>query len=125
MLAAHLVPGYFAVVATKPQWKPEWNRWQRRLLWSAAFASTVLPDIDVIYNAFFRGFINHSWLWTHSCFACAGLGLLWLCLKQKAEWQYAQILVGLIALGWLSHLVLDVISHGTPLFYPVSPVMDW
>jgi hypothetical protein len=30
------------------------------------------------------------------------------------------MLVGLAAIGGLSHLALDVISHGTPLFYPFS-----
>jgi hypothetical protein len=123
MLAAHLVPGYFVVIATKPYWSPDWNPGQRGLLWLVTFAGTVLPDSDVIYNALCRGFINHSWLWTHSLFVCAGLGILWFCLKQNPEWRYGQTLVGLLAVGWLSHLVLDVISHGTPLFYPVSSVM--
>ena len=64
MLIAHLVPGYFAAVQSKPNWRPEWRRSQRIILWSVAIGSTVLPDLDVIYNTLFRGFINHSILWT-------------------------------------------------------------
>jgi hypothetical protein len=29
-------------------------------------------------------------------------------------------MTGLVAVGGLSHLVLDVIAHGTPLLYPLS-----
>jgi hypothetical protein len=33
------------------------------------------------------------------------------------------MLIGLVAVGGLSHLILDVISHGTPLLYPFSLYM--
>ena len=123
MLVAHLVPGYFAAAKSQPRWKPEWNVGQRALLWAAALGSTVVLDLDVIYNAAFRGFINHSTLWTHSLFVHLGVALGWWLLRRIGRWPYLQTLVGLIAVGGLSHLALDVIAHSTPLLYPVSLVM--
>ena len=120
MLIAHLVPGYFAAVKSRQSWKPKWNRSQRTLLWAVAFGSTVAPDLDVIYNALFRGFVNHSTLWTHSLIPYLGIGLIWWVLRHAKKWSLLQTLVGLIAIGGLSHLVLDVIAHGTPLLYPFS-----
>ncbi|MDX1995802.1 MAG: metal-dependent hydrolase, partial [bacterium] len=123
MLIAHLVPGYFAAIQTQPHWQPEWGKTRHALLWGAAFASTFVPDLDVIYNVLFRGFFNHSTLWTHSLFPHLGLAVLWWVLYRFRRFAYLRMLVGLAALGGLSHLLLDVISHGTPLFYPLSLVM--
>jgi hypothetical protein len=95
MLVAHLVPGYAAAVASRSRWPDEWNRAQRAGLWIAAFSSTAVPDFDVIMNILAGRGAYHSVLWT-------------------------QILTGLIAIGGLSHLMLDVIAHSTPLFYPFS-----
>jgi hypothetical protein len=120
MLAAHLVPGYFAVVNSQRQWRADWNAKQRVILWMAALISTFAPDLDVIYNTLFRGFANHSILWTHSLFVHLGIGLCWWLLRRNGRWPYLQTLVGLVAVGGLSHLVLDAVSHGTPLLYPVS-----
>lgn len=120
MLIAHVVPGYFAVVQSQPYWNAEWNKPARRLLWGVTLASTIVPDADVIYNALFRGFINHSTLWTHSLFVHGGVALLWLLLRLAGRWSYLQMLVGLAAIGGLSHLLLDMVSHGTPIFYPLS-----
>ena len=120
MLIAHLVPGYFAVTQSQKTWQPEWTRQQRILLWIAALVSTFVPDLDVIYNALFRGFFNHSTLWTHSLFPHLGVLACWYILHLSKRWPYLQTLVGLVAVGGLSHLALDVISHGTPLLYPIS-----
>jgi hypothetical protein len=120
MLIAHLVPGYLAATASSSTWSPEWTKEQRTLLWAAALGSTVLPDVDVIYNWLWRGFFNHSTLWTHSLWIYLGLGLMWLVLRAVNRGRYVRTLIGLAALGGLSHLALDVIAHGTPLFYPVS-----
>lgn len=122
MLAAHLVPGYFAAVKSQSTWKPEWSK-LRAILWVVALGSTVAPDLDVIYNALFRGFFNHSTLWTHSVFVYLGFGLLWFTLRALKRFPYLRTLVGLITVGGLSHLLLDVIAHGTPLLYPVSIVV--
>ncbi len=123
MLIAHLVPGYFVAVKSQPQWEPNWNTEQRALLWTAALASTVIPDLDVLYNALFRGFINHSTLWTHSLFLHSSIVIVWWLLRRVGRWSYVQTLAGLVAIGGVSHLVLDAISHGTPLLYPVSLAM--
>lgn len=120
MLAAHLVPGYLAAAKSQPIWSPDWSRPQRILLWIAALGSTVAPDTDVVYNTLFRGFFNHTTLWTHSIFVYLGLGLVWLLLRQWKRWPYLQTLLGLAAVGGMSHLLLDIIAHGTPLLYPVS-----
>jgi hypothetical protein len=123
MLGAHLVPGYFAAVKSQPHWSQEWSKSQRILLWTVALASTVIPDLDVIYNALFRGFINHSVLWTHSLFPYLCVGLCWWLLNRTGRWPYLQMWIGLMTIGGLSHLSLDVIVHGTPLFYPISLTM--
>ena len=123
LLAAHLVPGYFAAVASQSQWQPVWNKKQLEHTLVAALASTVIPDSDVIYNWLFRGFFHHSTLWTHSLFVHLGIGLCWWSLRRIRRWPYLQMLMGLVALSGLSHLVLDVVSHSTPLFYPLSLYM--
>ncbi len=120
MLIAHVVPGYFAAVQSQPSWRAGWSKSARSLLWGVTFTSTVVPDMDVIYNALFRGFINHSTLWTHSLFVHGGVAILWLLLRLGGRWPYLQMLVGLAAIGGLSHLLLDMVSHGTPIFYPLS-----
>ncbi|HEY1013415.1 MAG TPA: metal-dependent hydrolase [Herpetosiphonaceae bacterium] len=120
MLAAHLVPGYLAARAAKSGWPAAWGWRRRAALWAVALGSTALPDIDVAYNALFRGFFNHSTLWTHSLLPHAALALIWLGLRLGRIWRFGQALIGLAAAGGLSHLFLDAISHGTPLLYPFS-----
>jgi hypothetical protein len=120
LLAAHLVPGYFAAVAWRSQWRADWNNRQRGILWISVLTATFAPDLDVIYNLLFRGFFGHTTLWTHSIFNYLGIVACWLLLRSSGRWPYLQALVGLTALGGLSHLAMDVVSHGTPLFYPFS-----
>lgn len=120
MLLAHLVPGYFAAALTEPHWDPSWDRTRRLALWGIALGATVIPDLDVVYNTFFRGFINHSTLWTHSILVYGVISMLWFALYIFKRAYYSQLVVGFIAIGGLSHLVLDILSHGTPLFYPAS-----
>jgi membrane-bound metal-dependent hydrolase YbcI (DUF457 family) len=120
MLVAHLVPGYFASVRSQRTWKPEWNRQQRIILWTAALFSTFAPDLDVIYNALFRGFFHHRILWTHSLFPYLAIGLGWYLLRAANRCPYMQTILALAAIGGFSHIALDVISHGTPLLYPLS-----
>jgi hypothetical protein len=120
LLLAHLVPGYFAAVGTQPHWNAEWTRLQRRGLWAAALVSSFAPDFDVIYNTLFRGFVNHSFLWIHSIFLHGSIALAWWVAHRSKRFHYLAMLLGLIAFGGLSHLFLDVISHGTPLFYPLD-----
>lgn len=123
MLFAHAVPGYLIAIASEPHWGTEWTPVQRRVLWATALASTVLPDADVVYNAVFRGFMNHSILYTHSIFPYGLLAIISIGLYAAQKGKFLQILLMLIALGGLSHLTLDVIAHNTPLFYPLSNTM--
>ncbi len=120
MLVAHLVPGYLAVTLSQRRWKKDWSGTQRAVLWIAGLTATVVPDLDVIYNWLFRGFFGHTILWTHSIFVHLGIVMVWLLLRGNDNWAYARTLVGLVALGGLSHLALDIVSHGTPLFYPFT-----
>lgn len=120
MLVAHLVPGYFVAAKVKQNHIVEWNTTQQTLMWSVALGSTVAPDLDVVRNMLFRGFFNHSTLWTHSIFVYLGFGLLWLGFRRSRKLAYFAMLMGIIAVGGLSHLILDLVAHGTPLFYPVS-----
>ncbi len=120
MLVAHLVPGYLAAQSSRAGWRTEWGRAHRSVIWTAALFSTFAPDLDVIYHALFRGFINHSTLWTHSLFVHLGVACVWLILVRMGRYPYLRKLVGLVAAGGASHLVLDVLSHGTPLLYPAS-----
>jgi hypothetical protein len=123
MLIAHLVPGYFAAVKSQPNWHLQWSQKQRIALWLVALGSTVAPDLDVIYNFLFRGFFGHTILWTHSIFPYLGLVLVWWAMRRIGQWPYLQTMIGLIAIGGWSHLLLDVVAHSTPLLYPFSMFM--
>ena len=125
MLLAHLVPGYFAAATSRSTWKSEWTDVQRILLWATALGSTVAPDLDVAYHALVRGFLNHSTLWTHSVFVYLGFGLVWFVLHTSSRWHYLRSWVGLAALGGFSHLVLDVVAHGTPSLYPAASMVGF
>jgi len=117
MLMAHVVPAYFALAVSKPEWKPEWTENRRALLVFAAYVSAVWPDADAIYNTLFREmYFRHSILWAHCLIPHLCICLTWLVLRCYKRLPYLQILVGLIAFGGLSHLALDVIAHGTPLY---------
>ncbi len=122
MLVAHLVPGYFTVIHSRKYWESTWNNIQRTLLWIIALGSTITPDIDVIYNIFFRGVFRHQTLWTHSIFIYMVFGGLWVMLRACQRWTYIRTIAGLMAIGGLSHLLFDLISHGTPLFYPLTMI---
>jgi membrane-bound metal-dependent hydrolase YbcI (DUF457 family) len=83
-------------------------------------AARGVVDFDVIMNILAGRGAYHSVLWTHSLFVHLGMALIWwLTVITRRSW-YLQILTGLIAIGGLSHLMLDVIAHSTPLFYPFS-----
>jgi hypothetical protein len=123
MLFAHIVPSYVIVSTSQPSWDTQWSPAQHKMLWAAALVSTIVPDIDVVYNTLFRGFTNHSTLYTHSLFPYLLLGIISIGLYAVHRAKYMQTLLMLIAFGGLSHLVLDVIAHNTPLFYPLSNAM--
>jgi membrane-bound metal-dependent hydrolase YbcI (DUF457 family) len=120
LLAAHLIPGYFAAAFSQPHWHPEWGKLRRAWLWAAALGATVVPDTDVVLNVLSGNHINHSTLWTHSLFVHLSVVLLCCLVWRSNRRPYLTMLVGLVAFGGLSHLFLDVIAHGTPLLYPFS-----
>jgi membrane-bound metal-dependent hydrolase YbcI (DUF457 family) len=122
LLIAHVVPGYFAAAHLQTPWEQVWSKRQRTVLWAVALISTVAPDFDTLYNGFFRDYVGHSLPWTHSIFVYLSAVLLWWLLGRTRRWPYLRTLVGLVAIGGLSHLFLDVVSHGTRLLYPVSSV---
>lgn len=123
MLLAHIVPAYFAVDVLKPKWSREWGRWQRVILWIVAIGSTIAPDSDVIINVLTKGFAGHSTLWTHSIIPYLVLGLGCMMLKRAKRAPLLSMCITLVLVGGLSHLVLDVIVHGTPLLYPINLTM--
>ncbi len=123
MLLAHLAPGYFAAAHARPGWEPDWGRAKRSLLWTVALGSTIAPDLDVIYSVLFRGVFHHTTLWTHSVFVYIPVGVIWWALARMGRHPYLRALIGLIAVGGASHLLLDVASHGTPLLYPFTLTM--
>ncbi|MFZ1770922.1 MAG: hypothetical protein WAU00_17075 [Caldilinea sp.] len=123
MLLTHLVPGYFLAQSAQTRYPTEVRRWRRGLMWATAFTFTVLPDSDVIYNIVWRGFANHSWLWAHSLFGYLGLLALGMGLRGLRRLPFCSLLLMLAGGAGLSHLLLDVIAHGTPLFYPFSRAM--
>ena len=122
MLVAHLSPGYFAARYSQKYWHPAWNRGQRVALWGIAIGSTVYPDFDVIHNILFYGVPNHYYatLWTHSIFPSLTATLLTILLHITNRGSYLKTALSLFAIGTFSHLVLDVIAHNTPLFYPLT-----
>jgi membrane-bound metal-dependent hydrolase YbcI (DUF457 family) len=120
VLAAHVVPGYFAAAHAEGDRPPSWGPRRRALLWAVAVGSTVAPDLDVVYHVLFRGFFNHSVLWTHSVFVYLILGAMGLGLRLGRRAPYLRAVLGLAAAGGLSHVLLDVVAHGTPLLYPLS-----
>jgi membrane-bound metal-dependent hydrolase YbcI (DUF457 family) len=122
MLIAHLVPGYFVAAKVKKNHVAEWNTAQQTLMWSVALGSSIAPDLDVVRNFLFRGFFNHSTLWTHSIFVYLGFGLLWFACRKFRKLAYFATLMGIIAICGFSHLILDLVAHGTPIFYPVSMI---
>ena len=120
MLIAHLAPGFVAAIASQKHWDSEWGPRKRTGLWMAALGSTFVPDLDVVYNVLTTGIVNHRTLYTHSIFVHGIIALVWIGLVLAGRWRYGTLLAGLAAAGGFSHLILDMIAHNTPLFYPVS-----
>ena len=121
MLVAHFVPGYFAAVMSQPHWEAEWSNRQRVALWVAALGSAVAPDLGTIVNVAWPGTISNDYLlWTHSIFSYLGLLLIWTVLRLLGVWPYFRTMLGLVAVGGLSHVLLDIAAHSTRFLYPLS-----
>jgi hypothetical protein len=119
MMLGHLAPFGPIAAAVERRWRPEWPPWTRMLLWAAALAGCVFPDLDIIANILFNGVWRHLYYLPHSLLPYLPvLALGWLLVRrQRAR------LVGLTLLTFwasvLSHLLLDAVSHGTVLLYPL------
>lgn len=122
MLIAHLVPGYWGVIYTQKDARPRLTKYQQVLLWGASFAGTVYPDLDVIINLLFRHSFQHQILWTHGIWGAVIMAAAGRLFLNHNRCTFVRSAVYLFAFGWLSHIFLDLIVHGTPLFYPFSMI---
>ena len=122
MLIAHIVPGYFAAVRSQKRRRSDWTGLKRAALWAAAISGTVFPDADVIGNLLFNRAFGHHVLWTHAIWAPVALLILCRLVLRSPRYLWANSAFNLFAVGWLSHIGLDLLVHGTPLFYPLSMI---
>lgn len=100
-----------------------WALPQRRVgpgLAPVVLAGALLPDVDMFIDPFVPGFAHRGF--THSLFGVAVLAPLaaLVALRLSKEKGFAR-LVALIAIGMLSHVLLDLPTQmGVVLFYPFS-----
>jgi hypothetical protein len=126
MLVGHLVPVGPIAAAVERRWDSEWPRWTRALPWAAALTGCIFPDCGIIANALFNKAFHHLYYLPHSLFPYLPVLLIgWLLVRRERT-----RLLGLTArafwMGVLSHLLLDAVSHGTVLFYPLwNGVVGW
>jgi membrane-bound metal-dependent hydrolase YbcI (DUF457 family) len=95
----------------------------------------ILPDVDIFLGYILKflsmdipawlqhGRITHSFLWPILLFIIAGF--LWRGTKfskgeSKKEWHSAFLIVTLVAIGLLSHVLLDGFAGSTTPYYPFS-----
>jgi hypothetical protein len=126
MLVGHLAPfGPIAAVVER-RWRPEWPRWTRALPWAAALAGSVFPDLDVIANILLTGNCHHLYFLPHSILPYLPLLALGWLLDRRRRTRLAGRVVLTFGIGVMVHLLLDTVSHGTLLFYPLSwEVVGW
>ena len=126
MLVGHLAPVGPIAAAAERRWRPEWPHWTRALPWAAALAGSVFPDLDVIANILLTGTFHHLYYWPHSILSylpLLALGLALVCWR-RTRWAGALLLT--FGSSIVAHLLLDTVSHGTLLFYPLSwKVVGW
>ncbi len=126
MLIGHLAPVGPIAAAVERRWRPEWPRWTRRLPWVAALAGCVFPDLDVIANVLFNGVLHHVYYFPHSIFTYLPVLLAGILLVRWRRTRLAGWTGLAFGMGVLSHLLLDVVSHGTVLFYPLwNGLVGW
>jgi hypothetical protein len=126
VLIGHLAPvGPIAAIVER-HWRSEWPRWTRALPWAAALMGCVFPDLDVIANVLLTGTFLHLYYLPHSLFPYLPvLGLGWL-LVRRQQTRLAGLATLAFGMGVLSHLLLDAISHGTVLLYPLwNGLVGW
>ena len=126
MLIGHLAPVGPIAAAVERRWRPEWPRWTQALPWAAALAGCIFPDFDVITNLLFNGVSLHLYYLPHSIWPYLPVFVLgWLLIRRRRT-RMAGWTVLTFGGGVLSHLLLDAISHGTVLFYPLwNGLVGW
>jgi hypothetical protein len=119
MLAGHLTPVGPLATAAQRHWSARWPRWTRALPWAAAGLGAVFPDLDIIVNLLVTGHFYHLYYFPHSLFVYVPVLLLGWLLARGPRTRCAGLTLLTFGAGVLSHLLLDVVSHGTPFFYPL------
>ena len=126
MLIGHLAPVGPIAAAVERHWCPEWPRWTRKLPWVAALAGCIFPDFDVIANTLFNGVLHHLYYFPHSIFPYLPVLILGILLVRGRRTRPAGLITLAFVMGVFSHLFLDVVSHGTVLFYPLwNGLVGW
>jgi hypothetical protein len=126
MLVGHLAPVGPIAAAVARRWDSKWSPWTRTLPWVGAAAGCVFPDLDVISNVLLNGRLLHLYYLPHSVLPYLPLLFLgWLLVRSRRARPAGWTVVA-FSLGVLSHLALDVVSHGTVLFYPLwNGLVGW
>jgi len=126
MLIGHLAPFGPIAAAAERRWRPEWPRWTRALPWAAALTGCVFPDLDIVANILLNGNFWHVYYLPHSLFLYLPVLVVgWLLTRWRCT-RLAGLTVLAFGIGVLSHLLLDAVSHGTVLFYPLwNGLVGW
>lgn len=126
MMLGHLTPFGLIAAAAERHWQPAWPRWTRALPWTAALAGCIFPDLDIVANILLNGVAMHLYCLPHSVLPYLPLLALGCLLAHRQRTRLAGLTVLIFGLSVLSHLLLDVVSHGTMLFYPLwNGVVGW
>jgi len=126
MMLGHLAPLGPLAAAAERRWRPEWPRWTRALPWVAASFGCIFPDLDILANVLLNGAFTHLYRLPHSAFLYLPLlPIAWL-LVRRPRLRLVGLTVLTFLAGVFSHLLLDVVSHGAMLFYPLwDRVVGW
>ncbi len=121
MIIGHLAPiGPIAAAAERRcRRQLEQARWLRLVLWGAALGGSIFPDLDIIVNLLFRGAPHHLFYLPHSLLLYLPLLPLGWALTRWRHRSWIGWAILTFASGVFTHLLLDVISHGTVLLYPL------
>jgi hypothetical protein len=119
MMIGHLAPLGPVAVVVEHRWRPEWPRWTRALPWIASLVGCVFPDLDIIANILLNGTPLHLYFLPHSILPYLPVLALGWALSRRHRTRLVGLTILTFCAGVFSHLVLDAISHGTVLFYPL------
>jgi hypothetical protein len=126
MLVGHLAPVGPIAAAVERRWDSEWPRWTRVLPWGIVLAGCVFPDCDIIANVLFNNTLHHLYYLPHSLFPYLPVLLIGWLLARHERTRLLSLTALAFWMGVFSHLLLDTVSHGTVLFYPLwDGVVGW